>query len=47
MKENWSMRAGVDRQAATLVAKAADDEAVLLLHGVPEGPFGFHVQQAI
>ena len=41
------MTAGIDRQARTLLAKAAEDEAVLRLSGVPDGPFGFHVQQAI
>ena len=41
------MTVGIDRQAQVLLAKAADDEAVLLLPGVPEGPFGFHVQQAV
>jgi hypothetical protein len=41
------MTAGIDRQAQVVLTKAAEDEAVLLLSGVPEGPFGFHVQQAI
>jgi hypothetical protein len=41
------MTAGIDRQADVLLTKAAEDEAVLLLSGVPEGPFGFHVQQAV
>lgn len=30
-----------------MLKKAAEDEAVLHLNGVPDGPFGFHVQQAI
>jgi hypothetical protein len=30
-----------------LLTKAAEDECVLNLSGIPEGPFGFHVQQAI
>lgn len=37
----------IDRQAQVLLIKAGEDEAVLLLPGVPDGPFGFHVQQAI
>ncbi len=41
------MTVGIDRQAQILLTKAAEDEAVLQLSGVPEGPFGFHVQQAI
>jgi hypothetical protein len=41
------MTAGIDKQAQVLLIKAAEDEAVLLLPGVPEGPFGFHVQQAV
>jgi hypothetical protein len=41
------MTAGIDRQAQTLLTKAAEDETVLHLNGVPDGPFGFHVQQAI
>jgi hypothetical protein len=41
------MTAGIDRQAQVLLTKAAEYETVLLLPGVPEGPFGFHVQQAV
>jgi HEPN domain len=41
------MTAGIDRQAQVLLIKAAEDEAVILLPGIPEGPFGFHVQQAV
>lgn len=37
----------IDKQAQVLLAKAAEDEAVVTLPGVPDGPFGFHVQQAI
>lgn len=37
----------MDRQAEVLLGKAADDEAVILISGVPDGPFGFHVQQAV
>jgi len=35
------------RQAEVLQGNAADDEAVILVSGIPDGPFGFHVQQAI
>jgi hypothetical protein len=41
------MTAGIDRQAQVLLTKATEDEAVILLPGIPEGPFGFHVQQAV
>jgi hypothetical protein len=41
------MTAGIDKQAQVLLVKASEDEAVALLHGVPDGPFGFHVQQAV
>jgi len=41
------MKAGIDRQAQVLLVKAAEDEAVVVLPAVPDGPFGFHVQQAI
>jgi len=41
------MTAGIDRHAQVLLIKAAEDEAVLLVAGIPDGPFGFHVQQAI
>jgi hypothetical protein len=37
------MTAGIDRQAQVLLTKGAEDEAVILLPGIPEGPFGFHV----
>lgn len=37
----------IDKHAQVLLIKAAEDEAVLSLSGVPDGPFGFHVQQAI
>jgi hypothetical protein len=40
------MTAGIDRQAQVLLTKAAEDEVVLLIAGIPDGPFGFHVQQA-
>jgi HEPN domain-containing protein len=41
------MTAGIDRHAQVLLTKAAEDEAVLFVDGIPDGPFGFHVQQAI
>ena len=37
----------IDRQAQVLLIKAAEDETVLAAPGIPDGPFGFHVQQAI
>jgi hypothetical protein len=37
----------LDKQTKILLIRAAEDEAVLALDGVPDGPFGFHVQQAI
>ena len=39
------MTAGIDKQAQILLIKAAEDEAVIVLSGVPEGPFGFHVSK--
>ncbi len=41
------MTPGIDKQAQVLLVKASEDEAVALLHGVPDGPFGFHVQHAV
>ena len=41
------MTTGVDKQAQILLLQAAEDEAVVFLPGVPDGPFGFHVQQAV
>jgi len=40
------MTPGVDKEAELLLAKAAEDEAVLGAN-IPDGPFGFHVQQAV
>ena len=40
------MTPGIDKEAELLLAKAAEDEAVLAAD-VPDGPFGFHVQQAV
>ncbi len=39
------MMPGVDKEAELLLAKA-EDEAVLAAN-IPDGPFGFHVQQAV
>jgi hypothetical protein len=41
------MTAAIDKQARVLLAKAAEDEAVVHLADVPDGPFRFHVQQAV
>jgi HEPN domain-containing protein len=40
------MTQGIDKEAELLLAKAAEDEAVLVAR-IPDGPFGFHVQQAV
>jgi HEPN domain-containing protein len=40
------MAPGLDKEAELLLAKAAEDEAVLPAD-IPDGPFGFHVQQAV
>lgn len=40
------MTPGVDKEAELLLVKAAEDEAVLAAD-IPDGPFGFHVQQAV
>lgn len=40
------MAPGIDKEAELLLAKAAEDEAVLPAD-IPDGPFGFHVQQAV
>jgi len=41
------MTPGIDKEAEILLIKAAEDESVLQLPGVPDGPFGFHIQQAV
>jgi hypothetical protein len=41
------MTPGIDKEAEVLLLKAAEDESVAQLPGVPEGPFGFHIQQAV
>jgi len=40
------MSTAIDPWAKTLLAKAAEDEAVLAVNEIPDGPFGFHAQQA-
>ena len=40
------MSGAVDPWAAKLIAKAAEDEVVLHADDIPDGPFGFHAQQA-
>ena len=37
----------IDKEAQTLLIKAAEDETVALWPGAPDAPFGFHIQQAI
>jgi HEPN domain-containing protein len=41
------MTPGINRQAQVLLLKPAEDESVLQWAEAPDGPFGFHVQQAI
>lgn len=40
------MSKGTDSWAEKLLAKAAEDEAILKFDEAPDGPFGFHAQQA-
>jgi len=40
------MSKAVDPWTKTLLLKAAEDEATLQLDEIPDGPFGFHSQQA-
>jgi HEPN domain-containing protein len=47
MKESWFMTPGIDKEAEILLAKAAEDETAAQLTGIPDGPFGFHIQQAV
>ena len=37
----------IDKEAEILLVQAAEDEAVARAPGIPDGPFGFHVQQAV
>ncbi|SRR6266700_1445778 len=41
------MSSGVDPWAEKLLLKAAEDEASIQLDELPDGPFGFHAQQAV
>jgi len=41
------MTARIDRQAETLLRKAADDEVMARFPGAPDGSFGFQIQQTI
>lgn len=41
------MTPGINRQAQVLLIKASEDESMLQWADAPDGPFGFHVQQAI
>ena len=41
------MTPGIDKEAEVLLLKSAEDEFAAQLPGMPEGPFGFHVQQAV
>jgi hypothetical protein len=36
-----------DPWAETLLVKAAEDEAAIQIDELPDGPFGFHAQQAV
>ena len=47
MKGSWYMTQGIDKEAEILLIKAAEDATVAQLPGIPDGPFGFHVQQAV
>jgi HEPN domain-containing protein len=37
----------LDKQAEVLLKKAAEDEVMARFPGAPDGPFGFHIQQAV
>lgn len=37
----------IDPWAETLLLKAAEDEAIIQIDEIPDGPFGFHAQQAV
>jgi hypothetical protein len=41
------MTQGIDKEAEILLLKATEDESVAQLPGVPDGAFGFHIQQAV
>jgi HEPN domain-containing protein len=41
------MSSGIDPWAEKMLLKAAEDEASIQLDELPDGPFGFHAQQAV
>jgi hypothetical protein len=41
------MTPGIDKEAEVLLIKAAEDEIAAQLPGIPDGPFGFHIQQTV
>ena len=41
------MTQDIDKEAEILLLKAGEDESVSQIPGVPDGPFGFHIQQAV
>ena len=41
------MNSGIDPWAKILLLKAAEDEATIQIEELPDGPFGFHAQQAV
>ncbi|MGA7857100.1 MAG: HEPN domain-containing protein [Terracidiphilus sp.] len=41
------MNSGIDPWTKILLLKAAEDEATIQIEALPDGPFGFHAQQAV
>ena len=41
------MSNGIDPWVETLLLKAAEDETAIQIDELPDGPFGFHAQQAV
>jgi hypothetical protein len=41
------MSSAIDPWAETLLFKAAEDETSIQIEEMPDGPFGFHAQQAV
>lgn len=41
------MSNSIDPWVNTLLLKAAEDEATIQIDEIPDGPFGFHAQQAV
>jgi len=41
------MSASIDPWAEKLILKAAEDETAIQIGEMPDGPFGFHAQQAV